>query len=103
MLEKSNLLTEIGRMLPSMTIGECLDIRSYKRNRIIVICRKEVDRYLLIENGFSQQSMTGHEVYILKALKKVIKKEFPRSNKLRIYREGVTDPYALSTLKRKTL
>ncbi|WP_172806657.1 hypothetical protein [Endozoicomonas arenosclerae] len=90
-------------MLPSLVLGECLDIRSYKRNRTIVICREDVTHYLLIENGFVQQDMKGSEAFILKALKKVVKKEFPRSNKLRIYREGVTDPYALSTLKRKTL
>ena len=103
MLDKSNLLTEISRMLPSLTLGECLDIRSYKRNRIIVICREEVNRYLLIENGFSQQTMEGSEAYILKALKKAFKKEFPCNNKLRVYKESVTDPYALSTLRRKTL
>ena len=103
MLEKSNLLTNIGRDLSTLELGECLDIRSYKRNRSIVICREKNNEFLLIENGFDLLEFKGDKSYILKQLKRAIKREFPRSNKVRIYRDGITDPHSLSQLRRKKI
>jgi len=65
--------------------GEGIDIRSYKRNRSVVIIRVSEMRFKVIERGFFVEEFEVEERGLEKLLKKVIKREFPRSHKLRLY------------------
>ena len=63
----------------------CLDIRTYKRDRSIIIEKLE-NGYNLYEDGFEKKQFKNLSQIELKKLLKVLqKKEFPRSNIVRFY------------------
>ncbi|MCI9304479.1 MAG: hypothetical protein HFJ13_10250 [Clostridium sp.] len=63
----------------------CLDIRTYKRDRSIIIEKLE-NGYNLYEDGFEKKEFKNLSQIELKKLLKVLqKKEFPRSNIVRFY------------------
>ena len=67
----------------------CLDLRSYKRDRSVLIIRVKEKEFQVIENGFHQEVFEVDLPGLRALLKKLIKREFPRSNKLRIYMLGI--------------
>ena len=85
MVDKLQLLSVVEKRLARMAPGECLDIRSYKRDRQILILKKEEDELLVIENGFIQQRYVIPVAGLKKLMKVLIRREFQRSNKIRIY------------------
>ncbi|PJE80189.1 hypothetical protein CI610_00841 [invertebrate metagenome] len=100
MLEKHNLMIEVRRNIDALKVGDLIDIRSYKRNRSVVIYREEEDKYVLLEKGFYEQEVIGDSQQMLYTLKRSIKKEFPRSNKVRIYQHEMANPYEISGMRR---
>lgn len=63
----------------------CLDIRSYKKNRKVVIEKLE-DKFNVYEDGYEKREFLNISKEELKKLLRIIEKiEFPRSNKLRVY------------------
>lgn len=63
----------------------CLDIRTYKRDRSIIIEKLE-NGYNLYEDGFEKKEFKNLSQIELKKLLRVLqKKEFPRSNIVRFY------------------
>ncbi|MGL4989555.1 MAG: hypothetical protein ACRC57_00075 [Sarcina sp.] len=85
MLTIDNFVFDTLKRVEDIKIGNCLDIRSYKKNRKILI-EKLKDGFNLYEDGFYKEEflqLTKDE--LKKILKNIEKKEFPRSNKLRFY------------------
>ncbi|MGL5616597.1 MAG: hypothetical protein ACRDD2_10290 [Sarcina sp.] len=85
MLTIDNFVFDTLKRLEEINIGNCLDIRSYKKNRKVVIEKLE-NGFNLYEDGFYKEEfleLTKEE--LKKILKSIEKKEFPRSNKLRFY------------------
>ncbi len=77
-----------------------LEILSYKRNRGVSIWKCQDETYMLREHGYLEQRVEVEEGELTKILKAIMKREFPRSRKVRIY--SLKDP-SLVGIKRKIL
>jgi hypothetical protein len=103
MLDKSAVVQAILNKLDKMPCGHALDLRTYKRNRSVIILKQTQDDYLIIENGFSQERFIISADKLKKTLQKLLKKEFPRSRKVRVYDLGAWDESQESPPQLKTI
>ena len=88
MIEKRNLISNLLRRLQALPDGHCLDVRSYKRDRGFMLIRLDADTTRVVEDGFEKQRLDVAAGDLKKTLKEMVKREFPRSNKLRVYDLG---------------
>lgn len=102
MIDVSALPDALREKLDKLPAGHALEIRSYKRDRFVVIVKTSSAELTFIEDGFFQQTFTAPADKLRKELKGIVKREFPRSNKVRLYQLG---PYCPSKagLARKTI
>ncbi|SDN61983.1 hypothetical protein [Desulfonauticus submarinus] len=84
MLDKENILTKIIPKLKKLYPNEGIILATYKRNRTLTIIFKE-ESYLFIQKGYENKSYFVKPSQLKKQLKKVLKTEFPRSRKIRVY------------------
>ena len=86
MIDKTSLITTVMQRLKKLPPGHCLDIRTFKRNRSVAIIRQSDATFTIIEDGFHQERWDGLATdKVKRMLKSLLKKEFPRSHKVRIY------------------
>lgn len=85
MIDKAGAIPTIMTRLGKLPVGHGLDLRTFKRDRSIVITKLGPDEYETKENGFERASFKTDTQSMRKLLKKLLKKEFPRSNKIRVY------------------
>lgn len=81
-----NIIHDILRLLKNTDINAGIEIMSYKRNRAISITRCNDKNFLVIENGYVHEENTISKDQLGKHLKKLVKREFPRSRKVRIFK-----------------
>ncbi|NDV27855.1 hypothetical protein [Desulfovibrio sp. JC010] len=91
MLDKASAIETVIRKLKKLPVGRGLDLRTYKRDRSVVILRTAEDDFEVIEDGFDQQRFSEDFKGLKKLLKKLLKREFPRSNKIRVYDVNTDD------------
>lgn len=103
MIDKTNIISTVEERLSSIPVGHCIDIRTYKRNRSVLFIKKGRDKIRIIEDGFYQEEFEINFNKLRKALKTLLKKEFPRSNKIRLYNMGKFDPRSFSKIQRKKI
>ncbi len=103
MIHKEVFIKTLLEKAEKLTVGHYLDIRSYKRDRIIYFIRKEEDRYHVIENGFYKDEFQVAFSEIRSLFKKILKKEFPRSHRIRLYTMGLFDKNIAKEIKRKKI
>ncbi|MDZ7761510.1 MAG: hypothetical protein U5L00_14805 [Desulfovermiculus sp.] len=103
MLDKSAVIQAVLARLDKLPCGHALDLRTYKRNRSVIVLKQTEEAYRIIENGFSQERFTVPAGKLKKTLQKLLKKEFPRSRKVRLYDLGPWDEADESPPKLKTL
>jgi hypothetical protein len=103
MLDKASLIPNLLAKLEKLPSGEAIDLRTYKRNRSILIIKKTIDTYVIVENGFYQDRMRIPSSQLKKTLKTLVKREFPRSNKVRVYHLGSWDETKQDLPARKKL
>lgn len=85
MIPIDNFIEDAVRKLKKMKPLNCLDIRTYKRDRSVVIEKLE-DGYNLYEDGFEKEEFKNLSLDELKKLLKIMqKKEFPKSNIVKFY------------------
>ncbi len=85
MINASNLQSEVSRRLPKMLPGERLSIRTWKNDRGITITCTNDGLFSLAEDGFfNTLGENLDKAALLKTMKPIAKREFPRSNKLRL-------------------
>ncbi len=85
MINKDSFIADTLKRLEKLEVGKCLDIRTFKKDRKVVIEKLAVN-YNVYEEGFEKQSFMNLEVQDMKKLLKTLeRREFPRSNKLRVY------------------
>ncbi len=103
MIDKDKIIeTVIGR-LKKLPVGHYLDVRTYKRNRYVMIVRQDQENLLVIQNGYESNRFHIKNKELKKLMKTLLKKEFPRSNKVRLYTMGnFIEDEAMGT-KRKVL
>ncbi|WP_459891847.1 hypothetical protein [Desulfothermus okinawensis] len=71
--------------MKKLEIGEKLELRPYKRNRSVLFEKTGDKSFLVKEDGFYQEKIHLSQDQLKKHLKKVLKREFPRSHKIRVY------------------
>lgn len=66
-----------------------LELLSFKRDRSVAVFRLSDERYLLVEHGFIRQECIVEAAGLPRLLKVVLKREFPRSHKVRLVKISV--------------
>ncbi|WP_147822208.1 hypothetical protein [Salidesulfovibrio onnuriiensis] len=88
MINKATAMEAVLERLKALPPGQAIDLRTYKRNRSVVIKRTGEDEFLIIQDGYEQARYTEPFKRMRKLLKALFKKEFPRSTKIRLYNLG---------------
>lgn len=91
---------QVLQMLAKTEPPAGIELSSYKRNRSIAIAVLPEDLYTVCEKGYVEQEMQVDTSELAKVLKTMVKREFPRSRKVRIHK--FSHPDELDRL-RKTL
>lgn len=88
MIDKATAVQTVYRKLAKLAVGQAIDLRTYKRNRSVVIKRTAEDEYEVVEKGFHEERFSTPLSGMKKLLKTLLKREFPRSTKIRLYDLG---------------
>lgn len=81
-----SLHRRVMRILENIDAPGGLEILSYKRNRSVALIRMRGGKYQVIERGFTLQECLVEEDALPRVLKAIIKREFPRSRKVRLFK-----------------
>jgi hypothetical protein len=103
MIDKTKIIDAVTERLKNLPTGHYLDLRTYKRNRSILIVKMDEDDLLIIEDGFFKERFRINSDKLKKLLSALLKKEFPRSHKIRLYPMGRFIEKEMQNIKRKVL
>ena len=103
MIDKTKIIDAVTERLKNLPTGHYLDLRTYKRNRSILIVKMDEDDLLIIEDGFFKERFRINSDKLRKLLSALLKKEFPRSHKIRLYAMGRFMEREMQNIKRKIL
>ena len=90
-----NLLQKLKKLDPPQGI----ELLSYKRNRSIAVLLLDDGKILVRERGYRDNEQIIDKSLLSKHIKSLIKYEFPRSRKVRVYQ--VDDPLELEKVRKK--
>ena len=90
-----NLLQKLDKLNPHQGI----ELLSYKRNRSIAVLLLDDEKILVRERGYRDAEQVVEKSLLPRHLKLLIKYEFPRSRKVRIYQ--VDNPLELEKVLKK--
>ncbi len=86
MNDKASIIPTVIEKIGKLQKGQCLDMRTFKRNRSVAITCTGDDSFSVVERGFYEEAWQGLTAEKIKRLlKTLLKREFPRSNKIRLY------------------
>ena len=103
MIDKTKIIDTVCERLKKLPVGHYIDLKTYKRNRTVIIVKIDEKKLLVVEDGYFKDRFIIKSDKLKKLLKTLLKKEFPRSKKIRLYVMGkFVDEDALNT-KRKVL
>ncbi len=85
LVNRESALRKVLNCLKKAELGNGVEILSYKRNRGIVVLKKSLDMFLLKEKGYLDQQLECTSRELQRHLKSMMKREFPRSRKVRTY------------------
>lgn len=88
MIDKTEIIDAVNERLKKLPVGHSLDLRTYKRNRSVIIVKIGEDDLLIIEDGFFKERFHISSDKVKKLLTTLLRKEFPRSHKIRLYTMG---------------
>ena len=103
MIDKDVFIETLLNRVRKLPVGHYLDMRTYKRNRSVLLIREGEDEYLVIEDGFFHDKFRITFDEISRIFKKILKREFPRSHKIRLYTMGLYDKEKAQGIKRKKI
>ena len=86
MLDKATAVQEILRRLKKMDSGESLELLTWKKDRSLLLVKQGRDEIHVYERGFVEQEYRVASGKLKKLLKTLLKREFPRSHKIRLRR-----------------
>ena len=95
-----SLQRQVLQMLAKIEAHAGIELSSYKRNRSISITVLPEEQFAVRENGYVEHELQVAGSDLSKVLKTLIKREFPRSRKIRLHK--FTSPDELNR-SRKTL
>jgi hypothetical protein len=103
MIDKSKIIDTVCERLEKLPLGHYIDLKTYKRNRTVIIVKIDEKTLLVVEDGYFKKRFLIKSGKLKKLLKTLLKKEFPRSKKIRLYDMGkFVDEEALN-INRKIL
>ena len=103
MIDKTKIIDTVCKRLEKLPLGHYLDLQTYKRNRSLMVAKLDEENLLVIENGYFKERFHVSPEKLKKLLKTLLNKEFPRSQKIRLYvMDKFFEEEALKT-KRKIL
>lgn len=85
MYAKESLIDQIIPRLKKLKFTEKILLTTYKRNRSLTILKIKEDTFLFEQRGYWEKSFEVKEKKLSKKLKQVLREEFPRSHKVRVY------------------
>jgi hypothetical protein len=88
MIDKTKIVDTVVERLKRLPVSHYLDLRTYKRNRSVVIVKQGEDEVLVIEDGYFKEQFRVSPEKLRKVLKILLRREFPRSRKIRLYVMG---------------
>jgi hypothetical protein len=103
MVDKTKIIKTVIERLKKLSIGNYIDLRTYKRNRSVIIVKKSEDDLLIIENGYFNERFHIKSDKLKKLLTVLLKKEFPRSHEIRLYIMGRFVEHEARNIQRKIL
>ena len=103
MQEFRRLIETVTERLEKLPIGHYLDVRTYKRNRSVLIVKMSEDDLLIIEDGFFKERFYIKTEKLKKLLAALLRKEFLRSHKIRVYVMGKFTEEEAENTRRKIL
>lgn len=104
MIDKTAIIPTVLQRLKKLPLGHWIDVRTYKRNRSVAFVRTGDDNFLVIQNGYEMQRFTDVPLAKIKKLfQTLLKKEFPRSTKVRLYTMGEYSEEEYDAVKHKVL
>ncbi len=62
MIDKTQIIEAVTKSLKKLPIGHYLDLRTYKRNRSVIIVKMTDDDLLVIENGFFKENFSKSSI-----------------------------------------
>jgi len=94
-----SVLRLVLQKLEKLNPPQGIELLSYKRNRSIALLLLGENRYLVRERGYREEEKVISKSGLSKHLKSLIKYEFPRSRKVRLYQ--FDDPSELEVNRKK--
>jgi hypothetical protein len=88
MINKTKIVDTVSERLKRLPVSHHLDLRTYKRNRSVMIVKLAEDELLVIEDGYFKEKFRVKPEKLKKVLNTLLRKEFPRSRKIRLYVMG---------------
>ncbi len=86
LINKSAILSYTLRELQKIPLFSSVGLYSYKRNRRVILSKTSEESYLIKVNGYMALDKRISKKNVEKELRTIIKREFPRSRKIRFYR-----------------
>lgn len=86
LVNKDSALVEAVRLIKKCAVDSGVELLSYKRNRSISLIRISEQEIMLRESGYISEEQTIEISKLSKILKTCIKREFPRSRKIRFFK-----------------
>lgn len=103
MIDKTKLIDTVITRLETLSVNHYLDIRTYKRNRSVIIIKRGKNHLQVIQNGYDRRQYQISADKLKKLLRTLLKKEFPRSNKVRLYMMGEYNEQEAAGINRKII
>lgn len=79
-------LRDAIRLIQKSPVNGGVEILSYKRNRTVALLRLDEETILVRERGYLDEERTIAISTLGKTLKPILKREFPRSRKVRFFK-----------------
>lgn len=92
MIDAATLQKTLPARLRALPEGHALDVRTYKRDRGAVFVRNGQDAWRVLEHGYRSRDTVVSGAGLARTVKDLVRSEFPRSNKIRVYALGPFDP-----------
>ena len=83
MLDEATAVQEVLRHLRKMEAGNSLELLTWKKDRSLLV-KQSGEKVVVVERGFVEQEYRVEYNKLKKLLKMLLKREFPRSHKIRI-------------------
>jgi len=84
MLNKAIAVQEVLRCLRKMETGDSLELLTWEKDRSLLLVKQSGEKVVVVERGFVEEEYQIEFNKLKKLLKSLLKREFPRSHKIRI-------------------